>query len=97
MSAADLFTRRRGWFGESLDQSPTHPLQEPEAGRCARCKCNTVLERLTCDDCQAEDGAPCSTCKGRGYTESTPCCGVSLIDEAAEVDAAYDRLRDEAL
>lgn len=77
----------------------------PASGRCSRCKENTVLERTDCETCGGTgsdpasadtfaDDADCPHCEGRGYTESTPCCGTTLVDEAAEVDEAYDRLRD---
>ena len=76
----------------------------PESGRCARCKENTVLERVPCEDCKGRgwvwnikynrDPVECADCEGNGYTKSTPCCGSTLIDEGSEVDRAYDMGRD---
>ena len=62
------------------------------AGRCARCRENTVLERVPCETCEGSgivlanqytntQERPCNDCEGRGYTESTPCCSAGLVDE----------------
>lgn len=76
-------------------------MTEPElSGRCARCHELTVLERTECKGCNGTGrwpfGCDCPDCAGHGFTEeSTPCCGVGLIDEAEACDEAYERGRSE--
>lgn len=66
-----------------------------------------MLELDVCETCEGSGeiswdyglgdvgSGPCGDCKGEGYVGLTPCCGVDLIDEAQEVDDAYERRREE--
>lgn len=82
---------------------------DPASGRCARCRENTVLERQVCEACDGSGQSvqmgqsdnmdiivrDCYQCDGRGHCDLTPCCGRGLVDEAGEIDEAYERGRDE--